>query len=107
MRSTNIEKEKIIMCQFINSIQIQALMDNAPWKNVKEVYNLARQQAIDEGKQHHSSKVAAKRVLNVLGIDEQTIHEYARLERQIKKDALPTKDEASQVDKSPNLSTSL
>lgn len=84
---TNIEKEQIILCTFINKKQIRLLMEGTHQQATK-VFDLVREQTLKEGKLlPHHNKVSKNRVVKILGINESDIHKNASLERQIKKDA--------------------
>ena len=86
--ATNIQKEEILMKQFINKTDIQRLMDTTVWNSVVEVFELAKAQVLEDGKKlFHRDKVPKDRVVKILGINEKEIHKNAALERQIKKDA--------------------
>ena len=83
---TNIEKEKILMHQFISKTQIMRLMDSTNSKAARNVFDECRRQADAEGKTlFHTDKVLKSRVVKLLGINEKEIHRYAELERQNEK----------------------
>lgn len=83
---TNIEKEKILMHQFICKTQIMKLMDTTNSKAARNVFDECRRQAEAEGKTlFHTDKVLKSRVVKLLGINEKEIHRYAELERQNEK----------------------
>lgn len=84
---SNIEKEKILLCSFVNKKQIRSLMDGSHEQSVK-VFERVREDIEKEGKQlFHHNKVPIGRVVKILGINENMIHKNAEYERQIKKDA--------------------
>ncbi len=82
---SNVEKEQILMCSFINKKQIRKLMDGTHKQSVT-VFEKVREDVKKEGKElFHHNKVPTARVVKVLGINENTIHKNAELERQQKK----------------------
>ena len=97
MRSTNVEKEEVLMDQFITRSQIKILCDVGRWDKIQQIFNEARSMAESRGKRnYHDNKVHTELVLELLGINEAQIHKYAKMERQIKKDAPPVERVASQ-----------
>lgn len=84
--SSNIEKEEILMYLFLNKKQIRKLMDGSHEQSVK-VFEKVREDVKKDGKElFHHNKVPTARVVKALGINENTIHKNAELERQQKKD---------------------
>lgn len=85
--TSNIEKETIIAQLFINKKQIRKLMD-ASHQEAVSVFNAVIDEIHAEGKKvYHCSKVPTARVVKLLEIDINSIHQNAQLERAQKKDA--------------------
>ena len=83
---SNIEKEKILMCSFLNKKQISELMEGTHQQATK-IFNLVREQTEKEGKLlPHHNKVSKNRVVKILEINEEEIHRNAELERKINKE---------------------
>lgn len=99
MQNSNIKKEAVLMNQFINKSQIRILNDGGRWDKIQKIFDDARSIAERQGKRnYHNEKVHTSLVIELLDIDEGKIHKYAKLERQIKKDASCVEKAASQID---------
>lgn len=98
MRSTNVEKEEVLMDQFITRSQIKILCDGGRWDKIQQIFNDARSIAESRGKRnYHDNKVHTELVLELLGINEAQIHKYAKIERQIKRDTSADQSSVSQI----------
>ncbi len=82
--ASNIEKEKVLFCQFITKTQISTLLDTTDSKIANKVFYEVRKQINEEGKLlFHKNRVPKYRVVKILEIDEDEIHRNAELERKI------------------------
>ena len=97
MSFSNIQKEVVLMNQFINKSQIRILNDGGSWDKIQQIFDDARHAAVKQGKRnYHTDKVHASLVLELLEIDESKIHRLAELERQIKRDTAAVESTVSQ-----------
>lgn len=97
-RITNIELEEMLLKQFLTKSDIHKIMGMPKWSKVKKAFEDARKLATNKGmNNYYEDKVHVTLVFELLGYEEARILRYAKMERQIKKDASPVERVASQV----------
>lgn len=83
----NEERERIIMKMYLTRTDVRNFV-RCGWKKANDLFDACWQKCIDDERTNVKGRIYYKYLLEITGIKETDIHRMAKIEREVKKDAL-------------------